>query len=100
LLTSSFFPHRVVMALAIFLIVALSLGLLKSAQASASDYSDFSQELRLADDDSRDGGGEAFILPISLSLPFLPPDSPHGEPSVFFFASLRLPPATPPPIGA
>jgi len=88
------------MALAITLILALSLGMVRSAQASVFDNADVSQELRLADGDSETGDDEMFILPIGLSLPFVPSDSPYGEKAVFFFPSLRQPPATPPPIGA
>lgn len=72
----------------------------KAVQASVSDYSNFSQELRLSDDDSRDGDGEFFMLPELHLLIFVAPDNPQDGPDVFFFSSLRLPPATPPPISA
>lgn len=93
-------PNRLTIALALSLILALSLGMVRSAQASVFYNPDLSQELRLADDDSRDVDGEQFILPATLLLPFLPPASPPRETAVFFFSSLRLPPATPPPIRA
>jgi len=98
LLNTFRFAHRWRLFTALTLILALGLGLAKYAQSPLFDYQDIGQELRWADDGDRADGGEEFILPPRLLLPFLPPGRPLGEPTVFFFASLSPPPATPPPI--
>lgn len=86
------------LALVIALILALSLGGLRNAQACAFGCADAGQTLDF--DDADGGDGEACIFATVLCAVALRPDNPPDGPCVYFFPSLKTPPANPPPIRA
>lgn len=79
------------------MILALSLGgLLKNTQACAFDCEGSSQIFCLDDGDGDDG--EACILPATALAAMPIPAHRRAGPYVRFVASLKTPPAKPPPI--
>ena len=100
MLTPFLLGRRFSAILALSLILALSFGGLRVAQAAcAFDYANACQLDSLADDGGDDGGEVCLFVP-APPPPALPPAHPGGEPRAFFFASLSAPPPKPPPIRA
>lgn len=92
-------------ALAIALILALTMGMVRNTQAYAAfdcDGAGSIQELSLADncDDGEGGDGGTCILTLADPVGFMPPDDLGDESCASFFPSLSQPPAIPPPISA